>query len=94
MLIPVGARHKANAEAIMNWYYDPEIAAEVAAYVNYITPVVGAKEAAVKIDPTLADNQLIFPDADTLKKAHIFVTLTPAQEQTFTAGFEKVLLGA
>ena len=94
MLIPVGSRHKANAEAVMNWYYDPEIAAEVAAYVNYITPVEGAKEAAVKIDPELADNQLIFPDADTLKKAHIFTTLTPAQEQTFTAGFQKVLLGA
>ncbi|MEO6532411.1 MAG: spermidine/putrescine ABC transporter substrate-binding protein [Pseudolysinimonas sp.] len=93
-LIPIGARHKANAEAIMNWYYDPEIAAEVAAYVNYITPVVGAKEAAVKIDPALADNQLIFPDADTLKKAHIFATLAPAQEQTFTAGYQKVLLGA
>jgi spermidine/putrescine transport system substrate-binding protein len=94
MLIPIGARHKTNAEEIMNWYYDPDIAAEVAAYVNYITPVVGAKEAAIKIDPALADNQLIFPDADTLKKAHIFTTLTPAQEQTFTAGFQKVLLGA
>ena len=94
MLIPIGARHKANAEAVMNWYYDPEIAAEVAAYVNYITPVVGAKEAAEKIDPDLASNTLIFPDADTLKKAHIFATLTPAQEQTFTAGFQKVLLGA
>ena len=93
-LVPIGARHKANAEAVMNWYYDPEIAAEVAAYVNYITPVVGAKEAAEKIDPDLASNTLIFPDADTLKKAHIFATLTPAQEQTFTAGFQKVLLGA
>ncbi|MEP6843319.1 MAG: spermidine/putrescine ABC transporter substrate-binding protein [Pseudolysinimonas sp.] len=94
MMIPVGARHKANAEELINFYYDPEIAAEVAAYVNYITPVVGAKEAAVAIDPDLADNQLIFPDADTLKKAHVFATLTPAQEQTFTAGFQKVLLGA
>ena len=93
-LIPVGARHKANAEAVMNWYYDPDIAAEVAAYVNYITPVVGAQDAAAKIDPALADNKLIFPDAETLKKAHVFATLTPAQEQTFTAGFQKVLLGA
>jgi spermidine/putrescine transport system substrate-binding protein len=93
-LIPIGARHKANAEAVMNWYYDPEIAAQVAAYVNYITPVEGAKEAAIAIDPELADNQLIFPDAETLKKAHVFTTLTPAQEQTFTAGFQKVLLGA
>ncbi len=93
-LIPVGARHKANAEAVMNWYYDPEIAAQVAAYVNYITPVEGAKEAAVAIDPALADNQLIFPDAATLKKAHVFHTLSPAQEQSFGSAFQSVLLGA
>lgn len=93
-LVPVGARHKANAEAVMNWYYDPQIAAEVAAYVNYITPVVGAKEAAVAIDPALAENNLIFPDSATLKKAHVFRTLTPAQEQSYGAAFQSVLLGA
>jgi spermidine/putrescine transport system substrate-binding protein len=93
-LVPIGAKHKANAEAVMNWYYDPQIAAQVAAYVNYITPVQGAKEASVSIDPTLADNQLIFPDDTTLKKAHIFRTLTPAQEQSFGSAFQSVLLGA
>lgn len=93
-LVPIGAKHKANAEAIMNWYYDPQIAAQVAAYVNYITPVVGAKEAAVAIDPALADNNLIFPDAATLKNAHVFRTLTPAQEQSYGSAFQSVLLGA
>ena len=93
-LVPIGAKHKKNAETVMNWYYDPQIAAEVAAYVNYITPVVGAKEAAVSIDPALADNQLIFPDASTLAKAHVFRTLTPAQEQTYGQAFQSVLLGA
>jgi spermidine/putrescine transport system substrate-binding protein len=93
-LIPVGATHKANAESVMNWYYDPDIAAQVAAYVNYITPVVGAKEAAVSIDPALADNNLIFPDAATLKQAHVFHTLSPAQEQSFGSAFQSVLLGA
>ena len=71
-----------------------DIAAQVAAYVNYITPVEGAKEAAVAIDPDLADNNLIFPDAATLKNAHIFRTLTPAQEQSYGAAFQSVLLGA
>ena len=93
-MIPIGATHKANAEAVMNFYYEPEIAAEVAAYVNYITPVEGAKEAMVKIDPDLAEDPLIFPDAETLKKAHVFRTLSPAEEQSFRAGFQSVLLGA
>ena len=56
-LVPVGSAHKANAEALMNYYYDPAVAAEVAAWVNYITPVIGAREEAAKIDPELADNQ-------------------------------------
>ncbi len=60
---------------------------------NYITPVVGAKDAAVAIDPELADNQLIFPDEDTLKQAHLFRTLTAAEEQKFGADFQSVLLG-
>ena len=61
MLIPAMAAHQKNAQKIINYYYDPANAAEVAAYVQYITPVKGAKEAIAKIDPTLVENQLIFP---------------------------------
>jgi spermidine/putrescine transport system substrate-binding protein len=93
-VIPMGATHKKNAEALMNYYYDPVNAAELAAWVNYVTPVVGAKEEAIKIDPALADNQLIFPSAETLAKTHAFRALTGAEEQSFTAAFQKILLGA
>lgn len=93
-VIPMGSSRKANAEKLINYYYEPEVAAEVAAWVNYITPVEGAKEFAVKIDPKLADNQLIFPDAATLAQAHIFRTLTPTEEQKYQTAFQKVILGA
>ncbi len=93
-VIPIGSPRKANAEKLIDYYYEPEVAAEVAAWVNYITPVHGAKDAAVKIDPKLADNQLIFPDEETLSKVHVFRTLTPAQEQKYQAAFQKVILGA
>ncbi|HPU03200.1 MAG TPA: spermidine/putrescine ABC transporter substrate-binding protein, partial [Rhodoglobus sp.] len=43
-VVPMGSPRKANAETLMNYYYEPEVAAEVAAWVNYITPVVGAQE--------------------------------------------------
>ena len=36
----------------MNYYYEPEVAAQVAAYVNYICPVVGAQEVLAKTDPS------------------------------------------
>lgn len=89
-VIPIGSDERTNAEKLMNYYYEPEVAATVAAYVNYITPVVGAKEAMEKIDPDLVENQLIFPDDDTLAKAKIFRTLTNAEQTRYTAEFENV----
>ncbi len=71
MLVPKGAANKANAEAWMNHYYDPEIAAELAAYIWYVSPVTGAREAVVAIDPALAEEPLIFPTADLLTNSHI-----------------------
>lgn len=93
-LIPVGSEHKKNAEALINYYYDPEVAAQVAAYVNYIPPVVGTKEAMIAIDPELADNQLIFPSDATLANAHVFRSLSAAEEQKYGAQFQAILLGA
>lgn len=92
-VVPMGATHKKNAETLINYYYEPEVAAEVAAWVNYVTPVVGAKEAAVAIDPELADNQLIFPDDDTLSQVHVFRKLSNAEEQEYSSEFQSVLLG-
>ncbi len=82
MQVPNGAKHKKNAESWINYYYDPKVAAQVAAYVNYICPVDGAQEEAAKIDPALASNPLIFPDAATLAKAHIFAGLDEATEKS------------
>ena len=90
----MGSPRKANAETLMNYYYEPEVAAEVAAWVNYITPVVGAQEVAAEKFPEVADNQLIFPDAATLSNAHIFRTLNSAEVQAFIAEFQRVKLGA
>ena len=93
-VVPMGSPRKANAETLMNYYYEPEVAAEVAAWVNYITPVVGAQEVAAELYPELADNQLIFPNEQTLANAHIFRTLDSADDQEFNGEFQRVKLGA
>jgi len=90
MLIPRGATHKTNAERWMNWYYNPKVAAELAAWVNFICPVAGAREAMEKIDPGLANNPLIFPTPDDLAGGAIYRGLTPDEEQTYTAAFTQV----
>jgi spermidine/putrescine transport system substrate-binding protein len=90
----MGAQHKKNAEALINYYYDPVNAAELAAWVNYVTPVVGAKEVLMETDPELANNPLIFPDAALLSKTHSFRALTGQEEQRFATAWQNVLLGA
>jgi spermidine/putrescine transport system substrate-binding protein len=93
VLIPstASAEAKANAEKLINYYYDPVIAAEVAAYVNYVCPVKGAQEEMEKIAPDLASSPYIFPDAATSKKLSVFRSLTPAEETTWEEAFQKAL---
>lgn len=91
LMVPIGAPHKANAEALMDFYYDPKNAATVAAYVNYICPVQGAREEMEKIDPELVENPLIFPSDDYLAKAHVFRSLSADEETDFANRFQKAI---
>jgi spermidine/putrescine transport system substrate-binding protein len=91
MMVPNKAAHKANAETLMNYYYDPAVAAELAAWVNYICPVDGAQEEMQEIDPELADNPLIFPDQATLDATHVFKDLSAEEERNYTQAFQRVI---
>ncbi len=91
MLIPSGATNKAAAEALMDFVYRPDVAAQIAAWVNFITPVRGAQEAIEEIDPELAENELIFPTDETLAQTHEFKTLTEEEEQMYQELFQEVL---
>jgi spermidine/putrescine transport system substrate-binding protein len=93
MIIPIGAKHKKNAERWMDFYYDPVNAATVAAYVNYICPVEGAQAAMESIDPMMVNNPAIFPDADTLSRVQTFMQLSDAQQASFESSFQ-ALAGA
>lgn len=92
MLIPKGAAHKYTAELMIDFVYDPTIAAQIAAYVNYVTPVKGAREVLAADDPELAANPLIFPPDDVLAKVKIFKGLSEEDETYFNDKFS-VLLG-
>jgi spermidine/putrescine transport system substrate-binding protein len=88
MQIPVGAPHAYTAEKMIDFVYDPEIAAKIAAYVNYVPPVKGTKEVLQKNDPEIASSPLIFPD---LSSAHDFKTFSPADEREIDAAFQKAI---
>ncbi len=71
MLIPNGG-DVFTASTFMNYVYDPVKAAQIAAYVYYITPVEGAEDHIAKFDETAVGNELIFPTEETLSKTFIF----------------------
>jgi spermidine/putrescine transport system substrate-binding protein len=93
MMIPKGAAHKESAEKFMDYVYDPANAALISAYVQYISPVQGTKEAIVDVDESLAENPLIFPDDATLANAHVFRPLDEEEDRQFNELFQ-ALIGA
>ena len=90
MMMPAKVEHPYAAETMMNFVYDPELAATIAAYVNYISPVKGVKEVLEKKDPKLAENPLIFPPEDVAKRLHPYPALSPKDEQTMQEAMAKV----
>ncbi|MCC6221874.1 MAG: spermidine/putrescine ABC transporter substrate-binding protein [Thermoleophilia bacterium] len=91
LLIPKGA-DAFTASTLINWYYDPQIAAQAAAWINYISPVKGAKEALIASDPEIANNPLIFPSEETLAKSKLF-DVNASNNDAYKAKFQ-ALLGA
>jgi spermidine/putrescine transport system substrate-binding protein len=92
-VIPNLAKHKKNAETLINFYYDPEVFKDVAAWVNYIPPVKGTREALTADDPETADNTLIFPDEEVRSRSHVFRGLSEDEETQYNEQFQG-LIGA
>jgi spermidine/putrescine transport system substrate-binding protein len=81
MVIPKGATNKYTAELMINFVYDPKIAAQVEDYVYYVCPVKGADAEIKKLDPGAESNPLIFPPEDVQAKYHEFQFLPDEAEQ-------------
>ena len=90
LLVPNKARHKTNAERLIDFYYEPEQAAALAAYINYVSPVEGVKPYLAKIDKKAADNPLIIPDKATAARSHGFRALSQTEETAYESKFAKL----
>ncbi|MGV9966854.1 polyamine ABC transporter substrate-binding protein [Streptomyces olivaceus] len=90
MLIPNKARHKTNAERLIDYYYEPGPAAELAAYINFVCPVDGVKDDLAKLDEEAADNPLIIPDQAMQAKSHSFRSLSAEEETACEEKFAKL----
>ncbi|GHA85033.1 MULTISPECIES: polyamine ABC transporter substrate-binding protein [Streptomyces] len=93
MLVPARARHKTNAEKLMDYYYEPPVAAQLAAYINYVCPVDGVAAELAKIDESMASNTLILPDKEMAAKSRSFRSLSAEEETAYEEKFAE-LIGA
>lgn len=93
LLVPAKAKHKKNAELLINYYYQPAVAAQLTAGISYVSPVTGVKEELTKLAPEVADNPLVLPTPEMAAKVHVFRSMTEAEETDFEDKFSK-LIGA
>jgi spermidine/putrescine transport system substrate-binding protein len=91
LVVPVGATHKTNAELLIDYYYRPEVAAQLAAWVNYISPVPAAKKAMADIDAELAESPLIFPTEADLSNVRISREITAEEEQQYESDWNAIV---
>ena len=93
MIVPNKAQHLGNAEKWIDYYYEPAVAAKLAAWVNYICPVQGAQDEMAKIDDTLVENPLIFPSEEDLKDTFDFMVLDDQQTKQYEGEWSDVTGG-
>src|SRR5215210_5873488 len=93
MVIPAGAPNPAAAEAWMEYVYEPENQAQIAAYNSYVAPVDGVEEVFQKTNPDLVGDPLIFPTDEFTKDCSTQPELSGEEEQRVTEAFEGVLVG-
>ncbi|MFH9137746.1 spermidine/putrescine ABC transporter substrate-binding protein [Streptomyces sp. NPDC017524] len=95
LMIPNLARHKRNAERLVDHYYDPEVAAELAAWVNYVCPVPAARDvlASSKNAETaaLAEDPLIFPDGAMRERLAIARDITSGERMDFAKKWNSIV---
>jgi spermidine/putrescine transport system substrate-binding protein len=90
MVLPKGAENRDAAAKWMDFVYDPVQAAQLTAWVQYLSPVEGVQEEVAKLDPELAENPLLFPDEETVARTHTFANLPGDVEVEYDAAFSAI----
>ncbi|PSK98592.1 spermidine/putrescine transport system substrate-binding protein [Murinocardiopsis flavida] len=98
MIIPFTSRSPVDAVMLMDFLYDPEVAAGLTEYINYVTPVPEAKDRILAhaedaegddraFLTELAESPLVFPTEDEYARLHGYVPLEPGEDEGFTSLF-------
>jgi spermidine/putrescine transport system substrate-binding protein len=83
MCIPLHAQHPVDAITLMNYVYEPAVAAQLADFIWYVSPVPAAKDIVLNEidDPIVANSSLVFPSTEDLAKAHKYKVFASTEEE-------------
>jgi spermidine/putrescine transport system ATP-binding protein len=90
MVIPLGAPNGVAAARFMDYVYDPEVAARIAAYVQFISPVLGVREELEKLGgdaAALSESPLLFPGDEERARMYVFGDMSEELDQQVTDRF-------
>jgi spermidine/putrescine transport system substrate-binding protein len=101
MVLLKNIKNPVSAMMLTDWFYQPKIAAEVAEYVNYITPVPSAKQFVLADAKkahgsnratlqSIATSPLVFPTAADYAKLYRYRTLNNSELDTWNEIFEPI----
>lgn len=91
MTIPIKAPHREEAEKWINFIYEPEIYAQIVAYIQYIPVIQGTKSYVKKINPKLLDVPIVYPSSEVRKKMYSFKPLTGKEQAKWQSLFQTVI---
>lgn len=90
LMLPAEVAHPYAAERMFDFLYEPEVAAKLCAYVNYISPVDGIRPILEESDPEIAENELIFPPDDVRERLRPYPALSTREESQMYEAMAKV----
>ncbi|MCL2092252.1 MAG: spermidine/putrescine ABC transporter substrate-binding protein [Micrococcales bacterium] len=90
LVAPVTTNQVDSVQQLIDFYYDPEVAAAVSAYTYYATPVAGAREAMKDVDPDLVDDDMIFLTDEMLARLSLFRELSVEEAAQYDTRFRDV----
>ncbi|MEN3539979.1 spermidine/putrescine ABC transporter substrate-binding protein [Microbispora sp. ZYX-F-249] len=102
MTIPKTAANPVDAIMLMDFFYDVNVAAHLAEYINYVTPVPAAKDVIAadaakasgddkKLLEEVASSPLVFPSAEDSARLRSYVKFkTPQEQKKFESIFQAI----
>jgi spermidine/putrescine transport system substrate-binding protein len=103
LCIPLRAKHPLDALTYMDFVYQPSIAAQLAEFIEYVTPVQDAAKREMQREMQTATpdrrralqlavkDPMIFPGPDELARTHRYRVLSEGEEKVWNSIFEPVV---